>query len=138
MKSALEEIGVLFIHLKTLMDMQDRMLNQAVEHLLPILEERTKEKEDEVKETADEVLYERLKELDEMINPRTWRIPTTTDHGLYGEEDEEDAGRNHRDPRKEDEFEFEARSDGKSSEDGRRLFSMVVKNQNRLLGGDRK
>ena len=126
MKSALEEIGLLLIHLKSLSDLQETLLRQVMEHLLPLLtEEKKKKQEEEEEEDSDEFLYERLTKMDKMTNSKAWRNPDTEHHGPRKEEDA-DVGRNNREPRKEDEDESEARGVGKSSEDGRRLFDVAV------------
>jgi len=119
MKSALEEIGVVVIHLKSLMDVQETMLRQVMEHLLPLLVEEKKGKD------SDEVLHERLSKLDEMIKSDAWRTPGAERNGQRKEK-EADVGRNYREHRKEDEDKSGVRGVGESSEDGRRLFDMVV------------
>ena len=115
MKSVLEEIGALAIHLRSLMDVQDRMLIQMVEHLLPLLVEQRKGKDSKVEE--------RLNKLDELIKSDAWRTPNT-EHDEQPKE--KDVRRNYGKHRKEDEGESGARSDEESSEDGRGLFDVVV------------
>jgi len=113
--SAAKEIGSLLIHLKSLMDVQERMLTQMMEHLLPMLV-REREESDET------LIQEKIHKLDEMVNTDAWRDRESE----YDEQQKEkDVAQNYRSSRKEDEDKCGGRGFGENSGAGRRLFDMV-------------